>query len=717
MTWLLLLAVAAPPASFRNEAMAVLSRAGCASGPCHGNLYGKGGFKLSLRGQDAEADFVALTRDALGRRIDRLAPRASLLLAKATMALPHEGGQRFSASSPEYAVLRRWIAEGARLDSPPRPVRLVVAPAESIIRAPVDRVALKAVASFSDGSVRDVTRLACFEPSTLGVAVDPAGVVRRLSHGESAVLVRYLDTQAVARVAFVPARPDFAWKEQPEANYIDRLVHARLKALRVEPSPTCTDAEFLRRASLDACGILPTAERARAFLADKRPDKRARLVEELLARPEFADFWALKWADLLRAEEKALDAKGVRLFHAWIRQSILDGKPLDRFARELVAGMGSTYSRPASNYYRALREPYERAEATAQVFLGTRIGCAKCHNHPFDRWKQSDYHAFAAFFARVKYRILENKKRDKLDKHAFVGEQVVYQDRAGELRHPGTGAVLVPRFLGGAELPAARDRLGKLAEWIGSADNPYFARAQADRIWQHLVGRGLVDPVDDARASNPATCEPLLDALADDLKKGKFDLRHLVRRIMASRTYQRSSRPTRSNGDDQTGLSRALVRPMQAEVLLDAVAGVCGARPRFAGMPTGTRAVQLPGHGGRRARSEADKFLAAFGKPPRSLSCECERSDDSTLAQALHLLAGPLLAGLLERQDNILGKMERASDDAVFDRLYLSALCRLPSRAERAAASALVARSKDRRAGLEDLLWSLLNAKEFLLRR
>ncbi|MBY0231341.1 MAG: DUF1549 and DUF1553 domain-containing protein, partial [Gemmataceae bacterium] len=352
---------------------------------------------------------------------------------------------------------------------------------------------------------------------------------------------------------------------------------------------------------------------------------------------------------------------------------------------------------------------YARAEATAQVFLRVRIGCAKCHNHPFDRWTQADYHAFAAFFARVDYRVLENKRRDNLDSHEFDGEQVVYQKRAGELLHPVTKAPLLPRFLGGKELPSG-DRLSRLAEWIAAPSNPWFARAQANRVWAHLVGRGLVDPVDDARESNPAASEPLLDALAQDLIGHEFDLRHLVRRIMLSRTYQRSWVPNGTNRDDETGLSRALVRPLQAEVLLDAAAQVCGARPSFPGMPAGTRAVQLPGLGGRR-KGEGEKFLASFGKPPRSLSCECERSDDSTLAQALQLLAGPTLAGLLEREDNVLGKKPD------LDRLYLAALCRPPTRAEREAAATILARGKDRRAAWEDLLWSLLNAKEFLLRR
>ncbi len=724
MLSLLLLLHAAEPASFRNEVMAVLSRAGCASGACHGNLNGKGGFKLSLRGEDADFDHATLTRDALARRIDVHRPTASLILAKATMALPHEGGQRFAPSSPEASLLRRWIAEGARLDAPPGPVRLTVAPAESVLFDPDQSVRLTVTASFADGTTRDVTRLACFEPSTLTAAVSPDGTVRRLTHGEAAVLVRYLDTRATARVAFLPSRPTSGWKEPPEANDIDRHANARLRQHRTEPSPPCTDGEFIRRASLDACGTLPTPAETRAFLADTRPDKRARLIDSLLKRPAFADFWALKWADLLRVEEKTLDARGVRHFHGWIRRSILDGKPLDVFARELIAGRGSSYSHPPSNYYRALRDPYARAEATAQVFLGVRLQCAKCHNHPFDRWTQTDYHRFAATFARVQYRVLENNRKDRLDSHEFDGEQIIYQDREGELKHPVSKAALAPRFLG-ADAPDVKpggDRLSLLAEWATRPDNPFFARAQANRIWQHLIGRGLVDPGDDFRESNPPVSEPLLAALAADLVASKFDLRSLIRRIMTSHTYQRSSAPTATNRDDETGLARALIRPLQAEVLFDAAASVCGTRPRLPGLPAGARAVQMPGIGaqGRRAsRTDGERFLAAFGKPVRSLSCECERNEDSTLAQALQMLTGPALDAMLTREENVLGKRLAggASDAEILDELYLAALSRAPSKTERAAALALIARSKDRRSGLEDVMWSLLNAKEFLLRR
>ncbi len=717
-------AEAGEPVRFRNDVMAVLSRAGCNMGACHGNLNGKGGFKLSLRGQDPDADLATLTRDALARRIDRLHPANSLILAKPTMSLSHEGGQRFRRDSLEYRLLYRWIAEGARPDPPGTPalVQLDVSPRSAILHDPSDRVQLRTEAVFSDGTRRDVTLLTCFDPSNLLVKVDGTGQAVRAGYGESAILVRYLDRQAVVRLAFVPARPGFAWKDVPINNYIDRHIFAKLRTLREQPSALCSDGELIRRAFLDALGVLPTVEETRRFLADRREDKRRRLIEQLVERGEFADFWALKWSDLLRNEEKVLDARGVRVFHDWIRRAIVDNKPLNEFARELIAGRGSTYRHPAANYYRALREPYLRAEATAQVFLGTRVQCARCHNHPFDRWTQTDYHRLTAFFARVRYHIVSNRRRDKLDSHEFDGEQVVWMDRTGELTHPNTTEVLQPRFLG-ASTPAfapQADRLGALADWIARPDNPFFARAQINRIWQHLLGRGIVDPGDDFRDSNPPVNPELLDALAKDFVAHRFDLKYMVRTIMNSRTYQLSSMPTPTNRDDDCNFACAIVRPLQAEQLLDAVAQVTGVTPRFAGARPGTRAGQLPGVGKQtRRQGESERFLSLFGKPVRSLSCECERSDDATLAQAFQLISGRVLNRMIADPNNRLGKaLERGQAlPEIVEELYLAALCRAPSAEELRKIVALVARSTDRRSALEDVLAGVIESKEFLLRR
>jgi hypothetical protein len=445
----------------------------------------------------------------------------------------------------------------------------------------------------------------------------------------------------------------------------------------------------------------------------------------LLTRPEFADFWALKWADLLHCEEKTLDAKGVRVFHDWMRRSIAEGKPMSEFARELIAGRGSTYGRPAANWYRALRDPQDRAEACAQVFLGVRMKCARCHNHPFDRWTQTDYHSLAAFFCRVQYRVVENNRRDNLDTHEFVGEQIVWMDRSGEIKHPQTGEVLRPLFLGcdtHAFAPNA-DRLLALADWVAAPDNPFFARAQVNRVWYHLLGRGLVEPNDDFRASNPPANPALLDALARDFVAHNFDLRHLVRTIMNSRTYQLSAVPNDTNRDDEANFARALVRPLQAEQLVDALAQVTGVAADFPGQPAGTRAGQLPGvasgRGRRQRPGDGERFLSAFGKPVRLLSCECERSEDTTLNQAFQLITGPLVNKMLGDPDNRIGRLlDAAKTDAeIVEEFYLAALCRPPSPQERQRAAEMIGRAKDRRSVVEVLVWGLVNAKEFLLRR
>jgi len=713
--------------SYATEVAALLARAGCNQGTCHGNLNGKGGFKLSLRGEDPAADHRTITRDTLGRRVDPMRPEASLLLQKAAALVPHEGGQRFAPDGPEYRLLRDWIAEGCRDDlavAPPA-VRLEVTPRERVLMHPLSHAQLSVKAAFSNGEVRDVTHLAVFEPSRVELAVDRAGRVEGAAPLDGVVLVRYLHLQTPVRLTFVPDRPAPDLAAFKPANFIDDHLLARWKALRLTPAEATSDREFLRRVFLDTTGQLPTADEAKSFLADDRPDRRARLIDDLLDRPAFADYWALKWADLLRAEEKALDPRGVRAVQQWLRRGLLEGRPLNAIAAELLAGRGSSYSDPASNYYRALREPYGRAETTAQVFLGVRLQCAKCHNHPFDAWTQDDYHAFAAFFARVDYRIVENNRRDRLDKHEFDGEQVVYQDRTSELKHPRTGEPVAPRVLGpaGPTLDGSADRLAALADWMANPKNPFFARAQANRVWFHLLGRGLVDPLDDFRASNPALSEPLLDALARDFAAGGFHLKHVVRTILNSRTYQLSTRPARPEQPEaEANFAQAAVRVLPAEVLLDALAQVTGSPVSFPGQPAGTRAVQLPGVAAKRDRGEkptpGERFLTVFGKPVRSLSCECERSEEPTLNQALQLLNGPLLEQLLRDPNNRLGRLlaAGASPEAAIDDLFLAALSRPPTSPERDRAAQVVRRARDARQGLEDVLWGVLNAKEFLLR-
>jgi Protein of unknown function (DUF1553)/Protein of unknown function (DUF1549) len=731
LRWLLSLLVATPaladtPVPFRNDVQAVLTRAGCNAGACHGNLNGKGGFKLSLKGEDADADRTALTRGMLGRRTDTQNPTDSLVLQKATGQVPHEGGARFSILSTEYSVLRRWIETGALPDpeGTPKLKKLSVNGQSHVLVEPIRQTRITATATYSDGTTRDVTNLVSFELNSVGVAkVLMTGEVVREQFGEVVVLVRYLDRQVPVRVAFLSDRPQPDLSKLPANNAIDKLVYADLARLRVTPSELCSDSVFIRRAYLDACGITPTAAEVSAFLADTASDKRAKLIDRLLERPEYPAYWAQKWSDLLRNEEKALDKKGVQVFHRWIRTAVAADKPLTEFARDILAARGSTYTTPPANFYRAVRDPYLRAESVAQVFLGLRVSCARCHNHPFDVWTQDDYHRFAAVFARVDYRVIENNRKDDLDKHEFVGEQIVYAKPAGELPLP-RGGDAAPKFLGAntPDLSGRADRLAPLADWVTSPDNPFFAKAQANRVWAHLLGRGVVDPIDDFKAANPPTNPELLDHLATTFAAGGYRLKPLIRHVMTSRVYQLSASPNSTNEADETHFSRALVQPLEAEQLMDAVANALGTDLKLPGYPTGTRAGEMaaiPMEGRRQAGGSGMRFLKVFGKPERLLTCECERSEDPGVLQAFQMMTGELMNGLLRKSDNRIGRLIAADTPAaeMLDDLYLSAVARRPTAAESKKLLDYVSAAPDRRASWEDVTWGLLNSKEFLLRR
>lgn len=707
--------------SYRNDILPVITRAGCNLGSCHGAQTGKGELTLSLRGEDPVKDHKALVETF----VNLGAPEKSYLLRKAIRDVNHEGGKRFEKDSESYDLLHRWISEGAQRDLPDEPtlVALEVSPEEKVLFAPEDSVKLEVTARYSDGSTRDVNRWAIYEPTALNVEVSPDGLVESHRPGETTVNVRFLGRQAPVRLAFVPDRPGFAWSNPPAANFIDEALQAKWRTLRINPSERSDDATFARRVHLDLLGILPTAEEARAFVADADPDKRAKLVDALLLRPEFADHWALKWADLLRVEEKVLDTKGVAAFHGWIRKSIAENKPIDQFAREVVSSLGSTYEVAASNYYRALRAPDQRAEAIAQIFLGIRLNCAKCHNHPFERWTMDDYYEFSAVFDGIDYEIKENKRFDKNDKNNFVGEQVVKFVEKRELKDPRSGKEPAPRLLGESE-PLAADpkRLEKLGAWMTSPDHPLFARVQVNRIWFHLMGRGLVDPVDDFRETNPAINPALLDALTDDFVKSGFDLRHTIRTICASHVYQLGSEPNDSNADDEINFARNLPRRLSAEQLLDSAHLAFGSLPTFEGYDKPMRAAQLPGVQAvyrPKSPTSGDKFVQLFGKPPRLTNSDTERTTDTSLAQVFELTSGASLNGLLTKKDNWLGRLveEGKSDRDSVEQLYWTLLTRPPSDEEMSATENHLAKAPDRRLALEDIAWALLNAKEFLLRR
>lgn len=720
-------AVADETPSFRRDVMAVLSKAGCNQGTCHGNANGKGGFKLSLRGEDPAWDYRALTRDVTSRRINPIDPARSLLVEKPLLQVPHDGGGRFRSGSPEFEILTRWIAAGAHDDGDAVVTSMHIEPREAVVGRPDQEVPLRVTATFAGGETRDVTRWAVYEPSQPIVEISPEGVVRGTVPGEVTIAVRYLNQQAPVRLAFLAPR-EVAWSAPERRNPIDDFVFAKLEALRIPPSAVCDDVTFLRRAFLDLVGLLPTAEDAREFVASTSPDKRAHLVDELLDRPEFAETWAMKWSDLLRSEEKTLDRKGVENLHAWLCVQLANDARWNDLARDLLSARGSTYVNPAANYYRALRDPFVRAETTAQVFLGVRLQCAKCHSHPFDRWTQNDYYAWTNAFARVDYKIRENNRRDSNDSHEFDGEQIVYMKPAGDVKDPRTGQPRSPRMLDPAEAPLAEDtdRLEELAEWVVSPTNPYFAKAQANRVWFHLMGRGLVDPIDDFRITNPASHPELLDWLAAEFAAREYRLKPLIRLIMNSTTYQLDSATREENADDELNYSHAVPRRLTAESLSDALAQVLDVRVGFKGYPNDVRAGQLPGVGPMRSRdgglSQADRFLRTFGKPPRLQSCECERVASPTLAQTFQLVSGPLMDDLLTQRDNRIGigLREGRSDSDLVRELYWAILSREPTPAEFEAASARISQTdgeRARRDRFEDLAWALVNSNEFLFRR
>jgi hypothetical protein len=702
------------PVSFRNEVIASLNVGGCNQGACHGTPSGKNGFKLSLRGYDPASDFIQLTRDIMGRRTDRQHPEASLMLQKGLGRVPHEGGARFPATSIPAQTMLAWLSEGLQDDAPtlPKVTKVDVLPGSRVLNEPARYQQLSVIAHFADGSARDVTRLTVFTSSDQAIAgVNPNGLVEFYQSGEVAVLCRFLEELVPVRITYLEPKQGFAWSNPPEANFVDKHVFAKLKMLNIQPSDLCTDQEFIRRAYMDVCGVLPSPAESKKFFDSKDPQKRAKLVDELLGRPEYADLWTLKWADVFRNTRKSVQLKGTFVFQKWLHNHIDKNVPLDQLVREVITSGGSTFSNPAANYYRVARDPQNLAETTAQLFFGIRMQCAKCHNHPFERWTQDDYYHLAAFFARVKH------KKDTLepgDKQGKGGAEVIYTARSGEVTQPRTGKVMPPKFLGGPvpEIAPGKDRREALARWMTGPTNPFLPKSLVNRVWYHLMGRGIVDPVDDFRDSNPSANDDLLDALAKDFVDHKFDAKHLIRTIMNSRTYQLSAQTNDFNKDDAKYFSHAVTKLHTAEQLFDALCYVTDVPEKFPNMPLGTRAVQLPD-------GEVNSpFLKTFGQPARELACECEREGDSNLAQALQLINGPAVNDRLRKADNRLGKLLAAkkSETEVLNDLFLVTLTRLPTASESSAMLQHVASAMDKRKAWEDVHWALINSKEFLFR-
>lgn len=697
----------ARPISFRNDVLPVAMKAGCNSGGCHGSQEGKNGFRLSLFGFEPAKDYISLTRDLSGRRIDLAQPRQSLFLRKPFGEVEHGGGERLKPDSELSAVLTRWI-EARVPDDPanlPTLSGIELMPRECVLRGSGRHMQLQVLARYSDGTDRDVTSLAVFNPTDpTTAAVDEAGLVTSGLKGEAFVMARFGTFAVVSQVIVLGEGEPFVWQDDaPPANYIDEAINAKLRKLQINPSPLCDGETFLRRVSLDLVGQLPTVEEYRRFAEEKAPDKRAKLIDALLARREFPEQWAMKWAEMLRIESGSnrISFKAMYLYNAWLRESILANKPMDRMVRELLGAEGGNFANPAANFYMVETSPTQMAENVAQVFCGIRVQCAQCHNHPFERWTQDDYYNFAAFFSQVGRKQAEDLR-----------EQVVFNSGSGEVSHLRTGQAMPPKFLGGPapQIPAGGDRRKVLAEWLTSKDNPYFAASFVDRVWAHFLGRGLVEPPDDVRVSNPPSHPELRELLARKFVESNYDLRALVRTICNSRTYQRSSRATDGNRKDTRNFSHAMIRRLPAETLLDAVCQVTEVPEKFSGLPAGARAVQVAD-----ARS-GSYFLDVFGRPARLSACTCERRNEPTLSQALHLINGPTLTAKIGSDAGRLTRQMKANTpaEAMIEDLYLAAYTRRPTDAEKAALLKVFNDAPDKRKAMEDIYWAVLNSKEFV---
>jgi hypothetical protein len=690
--------------SFESGVLPALTKQGCNQGACHGSPSGKGGFRLSLRAYDPVLDTLTLVREAYTRRVDMIQPEASLLLAKPLMKVPHGGGRRIKVDDFSYEVLREWIAQGCRPDpeGAAQCLKIDVYPTQRELHRPADAQQLLVLGHFSDGTVRDISKLADYLSSDDAVAtVDADGLVTSRDRGETTVLVRYQDKTATSALTFLADVPGFKWNNPPAANFIDQIVWEKLERLQILPSELCSDEEFVRRVYLDVIGLLPTIAETERFLNDKRSDKRAALIDELLARQEFAPFWAMKWADLLRVRKAKVSEPGVFKFQRWLEQAVRENIPYDQFAKQLLTASGSTLTNPAANFYRTAADVNDCTETASQLFLGARMQCAKCHNHPFERWTQDNYYGIAAFFTRVQ------RKKTAVDE-----DLVIWAARSGEITQPRTGKTMKPWApqKGELDLPGGDDRREAFAAWLTNPDNPYFARVEVNRLWGHLLGRGIVEPVDDFRDSNPAAHPALLDALAADFVKHGYDRKHVIRTILNSRVYQLSSRSTDFNRKDVKYFSHARTRMLSAEQLLDAVCQVTGVPEKYAGLPAGTKAIQLP------SPDVENAFLKTFGQPARETACACERAGESNLSQALQMINGPLIHGKLRDAKNAarVAAGEGKTSAEIVTRLYLAALCRKPSEPELKAAVEFLEKSEDRQRGLEDVCWAILNTNEFL---
>jgi hypothetical protein len=714
--------------SFRNHVLAVFAKAGCNGGACHGALAGKGGFRLSLRGYDPATDHQTIVTQARGRRIELADPGRSLILSKPTGALPHKGGLRFDTDSREYQVIADWIAAGAQppSDDDPTVERVEILP-EAVQLSVGDEQDFIARAHYSDGRVEDVTRWVNFSSSNEAVArVDRDGKVSVIGPGAGAVTGWFASRTVISRItcAFPNDIPEEVYARQPRRNFIDEQVMAKLSELRLQPSTGCSDGEFVRRVYLDVIGTLPTPTEVREFLADGTEGKRDRLIEALLARPEFVDYWAYRWSDVLLVSGNRLRPKGVKAYYEWIRNEVAENTPWDEFARKIVTSTGGSIENGATNFFALHQDPENMAENVSQAFLGLSIACAKCHNHPLEKWTNSQYYEFANLFSRVR------AKGWGGDYRSGDGVRTLYVVPTGELIQPLTGKAQPPTPLDGEPLPfeATEDRRLHLANWLTAPENPYFARAVTNRVWANFFGVGLVEQVDDLRLSNPASNDVLLADSAQYLIDHDFDLKSLMRAILQSNTYQRSSVPLEGNREEHRFYSRYYPKRLMAEVLLDAVSQVTDVPTPFThiGFPggdrqetkeyaLGTRAIQL------HDAAVESYFLKTFGRNDRLITCECERSDEPSMVQVLHIANGDTINEKLKTKENRISKLLAAghSDEELTDEIFLQILSRFPTAAEKTGVVELLEQTPaddadERRLVVEDIFWSLLSTREFL---
>jgi hypothetical protein len=706
-------AEAGEPMSFRRDILPVLTKAGCNAGACHGAFHGRGGFRLSLLGFDPQADYNAIVKEARGRRVFPAAPEQSLIVRKPLALVPHGGERRFSSDSESCRILLTWIRQGMPGPEEERLVRLEVTPGESLLRIG-ETASLQVRAVWSSGGDREVSRWALFETSRDAVAeVSPEGVVTARGHGRAVIMVRFFGQ--VAAVPVTIPHPQLSLQLPPSNHFIDEGIVAEWRKLGLEPAPLADDSEFVRRLYLDLIGTLPTPDEVRRFLNSRDPDKRRKAIDEVLERPEYVDYWALKWGDLLRAHRRSLGEKGLSSFNAWLRQALREDWPVDRIVRELLTARGNLYTTGPVAFYFIDRTPEELAETTAQVFLGVRLQCAKCHHHPFEVWSQEDYHGLAAFFARV-------ERKDTLEGGRYGGAQSIRLAATGRLTHPNTGQEVAPRALGQAPIGTRDldDPRQALAAWVTGNDNPYFARSIVNRYWGYLFGRGLVEPIDDLRATNPASHPAVLDALAQDFARHGFRLKHLLRTLASSHSYQLASELAPRRDHDGMFFTHRRPRQLPAEVLLDAINQAASTtetfddagRSRFGSgkVLPGTRAIALPDP------IVPSYFLDVFSRPQRISSCECERPNQPGLSQILHLINGETLQRKVTDPRGRVATLlaSKKTDTEIIEELFLAALARPPRVSEQEKVRKLLAAAPSRKEGFEDLLWTLLNMTEFV---